>query len=940
MKLRIIKQIRRIFSLKEGEGARTALMFSFIFLLVTSLLIVKPVRNSLFLVNVGISKLPYAFILVAVFSAIVVTLFSKYSTKFHVGKLLRAVLDLSILSLLAFWALFYFGVESVWIIYIFYIWVSIFGVITTMQFWLLSNYIFTSREAKRLFGLVGAGGISGGIFGGYLTNFIAPRLGTENLILLSAVFLFLCIFIGRYAWVNYGKKNYAERHLVKTRTKTQSIPERTISVIFKSKYLTLLMGIVGVSVLVANLADYQFNLIASETIQDEDKLTAFFGFWLSNLSILSLLIQLFITGRMINYFGVGISLLLLPIGILIGAGAIIINPGIYSALLIKVNDGALKQSINKAARELLSLPIAAEVKNRVKAFIDVFVDNFATGVSGILLLIATLVFVISVQQISWIIIFFILIWLYMIYKIKSEYVNSFRMAIEKRFINFEEEPYNLNDASILNSLYKALEGDNERQILYVLSLIENVKSDGLIPRLKKLLQHKSAEVKSKALKLISEFDRKEFYELVLPLVEDPDMEVKTNAIIYLYDKSENPNDFISEYLQKEDLKIKIATMMCVAEDCCTNSELRKSMDIEEIYKSVFAKESMKLLEPDKVTLLKINAANFIGTSLSAKLYNKLIDLFEDDSIDVKKSAVINMGKTASIDFLEFLIENLNNSDLKVHVRDAITRIGEDAIGLLSEKLKDEKVDYLIRKAIPDVLARIYSDSQTNALLEQLPTSELGLRFEMIKSLNKLKTKFPAMRIDNSIIQKTIALEVNYYYKLSSILSVEKKALNSMTENRDEEALMKARRLLIISIEDKFNNILERIFRLLGLLYLSSDMYNAYLGIASRNKNIKADAIEFLDNSLSRKLKSTIIPIIETDTPDSLAEKAMILFEISFENEEQCIYELMEDDSNWLKACSIYLANALNGGKYTEKFESFVNDPDAIVRETAEHALMN
>ena len=162
----------------------------------------------------------------------------------------------------------------------------------------------------------------------------------------------------------------------------------------------------------------------------------------------------------------------------------------------------------------------------------------------------------------------------------------------------------------------------------------------------------------------------------------------------------------------------------------------------------------------------------------------------------------------------------------------------------------------------------------------------------------------------------------------------------MTENQDEEGLMKARRLLISSIEDKFNNILERIFRLLGLLYLSSDMYNAFLGIASRNENTKADAIEFLDNSLSRKLKSTIIPIIETDVPDSLAEKAMIFFEISFENEEQCINELMEGDSNWLKACSIYLANALNGSKYTEKFEKFVNDTDAIIRETAEHALMS
>ena len=308
-------------------------MFFLIFFLIASLLVIKPVRNSLFLSEIGASKLPYAFILVAFFSAGIVALFSKYSKKFHIGRLTRSVMNISIVSLITLWSLLHYGIETKLFIYVFYVWVALFGVITTMQFWLLSNYVFSIRQAKRLFGLIGAGGISGGIFGGYLTSYLAPNIGTENLLLVSSFFLFICIYLGKYVWVNYGRKNYSERISKTTQLEASEREESSFNIIRKSKYLTLFASIVGISVLVSNLVDYQFNMIVSQNIDNEDELTAFFGFWLSSLSIFSLLIQLLFSGKILTLYGIRASLLFLPFSLLIGSVAIFTYPVIFSAIL-------------------------------------------------------------------------------------------------------------------------------------------------------------------------------------------------------------------------------------------------------------------------------------------------------------------------------------------------------------------------------------------------------------------------------------------------------------------------------------------------------------------------------------------------------------------------------------------------------------------------------
>ena len=363
----------RTFDIREGELRRTFLMQLSIFLLISTLLIIKPSINSLFLINAGIENLPIAFILVAVFAGILTTFYSRLLNKIPLNRIIHYTLLISVICILLFTVLLKMNIIDVWILYVFYVWVAIFAVLATSQFWILANIIFNTREAKRLFNLIGGAAIAGGIFGGYLTSILAPYIGSENLLFIGAFFLVVCIFLIRMIW-NSNKSTATS--LYKRRKRMGRVSEHPLRLIVKSKHLTYLALITAIGVFVARLVDYQFSAISSLLITDEDELTAFFGFWFSNINIISLLIQLFLTRRVVGTFGVGMSLFFLPAGIFIGALSVMFFPALWSAILIKSADGSLKQSVNKSAIELLALPIPIETKNQAKTFIDVFVDSF------------------------------------------------------------------------------------------------------------------------------------------------------------------------------------------------------------------------------------------------------------------------------------------------------------------------------------------------------------------------------------------------------------------------------------------------------------------------------------------------------------------------------------------------------------------------------------
>ena len=191
---------KRTFDIREGELRRALLMQLNIFLLISTLLIIKPTINSLFLTNVGIDKLPLAFILVAVSAGIIMSFYSRWLRSRPLNKIINYTLLVSVASITVFALLLRLNYVETWVLYLFYVWVAVFGVLSASQFWIFANIVFNAREAKSLFGLIGSGAIAGGIFGGYLASILAPLMGSENLLFVGVFLLLICIFVNKTIW--------------------------------------------------------------------------------------------------------------------------------------------------------------------------------------------------------------------------------------------------------------------------------------------------------------------------------------------------------------------------------------------------------------------------------------------------------------------------------------------------------------------------------------------------------------------------------------------------------------------------------------------------------------------------------------------------------------------------------------------------------------------
>ncbi len=936
-----MKLILNLFSIREGEGFRASLMFAYIFLIIASLVVLKPVSKSMLLSQFGINQLPIVMMLVAVFSTIFIIIYLKFTGKVMLNRLISITLYASIIALLFFRGLLLINNQKVWFIYAFYIWVAIFGVVWSSQFWLLANYVFDAREAKRLFGFIGAGAISGGIFGGYLASYLAEPIGTKNLLLVCCFFIALCLFILRIVWIKSARLNYRESVLQQKRIKQKDTKGNPFQLILNSKHLTYLAGIVGISVLVAKIVDYQFSAIAIESIHEEDQLTAFFGFWLSTISVISLFIQLVFTNKILKTFGVNNSLYFLPVAILIGASAILFQPVLWAAILIKISDGGFKQSLHKAGKELLILPIPAAIKNKSKQFIDVFVVSLATGVAGLGLIVLTLVFHLSVRHITILLILMITFWLILNFLIKKEYLNSFRLAIEKRIIDPEEQTVNLEDAAVFQNLTKVLEGNNEKQILYVLNLMENVKNDRFVPKFKLLINHPSSSIKVKTFEIISKYDNVDFIFEATELVEHNDQDVRVAAMKHLCNHSLNKFDTLNRFLHHEDYLLQTSALICAAQESREDDELNEAINLKSIIDELIEDRYKRNESDEAKNFIKISIARVIGTAKNPELYSYLHKLLGQEPPEVLEAALFNAGQTKAKEFIQPLIDHLNTMLLRTSAREALANYGEDVIEILHKYLWQVETDKNKKMAMIKVLALIGSQNSVNVLTELLEEKDLRLRYEVIKALNKLKVKFPFLEFDEGKIELEIHEEIKNYYRILLELNNQNNLHSKpgkVENNETELKTAKARRLLIKALEEKVDINLERIFRLLGLRYTPKDMFNIYLGIVSKIKILRANAIEFLDNVLDSKLKSFIIPIVESQSVEYIINQMKGLFESELPSESGCYTLLLEGNDNWLKVCALYSIAESNESQCVQYVRPHLNNTDPVVKETAEYTM--
>ena len=372
---------KRVVDIRPGEGKKVLLTFLYFFLIITSYYLIKPVSRSLALGALGSRMIPYIDLVCAAVMGPIVTGFARFVDRVPKTQLVSRTFWLLIGLLVAFWRLLTWHWPLV--TSIFYVWVSIFSVLVVTLFWLVANDLYRSREAKRLFGFIGSGGILGGIVGSSIAAFGARWLGTEQLVLLSAGMLLACWFVVQQLWKAAPTRSEDD---AQTAARPQSFLSNVgefVTLLGRSRYLLLLIALVGLGKLISTLLYYQLNPFIEQTFADQDARTAFTGMFFGGMNVLAFLIQFFCTSWILRRWGLTSAMLALPAGLLLGSTALAFVPIFWIAAVTELYDGSLNYSLQQTTKEVLYLPIDRSIRYKVKPFIDMVVFRFGKGMAAI-----------------------------------------------------------------------------------------------------------------------------------------------------------------------------------------------------------------------------------------------------------------------------------------------------------------------------------------------------------------------------------------------------------------------------------------------------------------------------------------------------------------------------------------------------------------------------
>jgi AAA family ATP:ADP antiporter len=923
--------IKKIFDVREGEFKVSLWMLAYIFLVIAVLLIIKPTVNALFLSELGVEQLPFAFLLVAVTAVTTSYFYSKAVSRFPLKKVIEVTIISSITILIGLGILLSLHVVSGVLLYFFYIWVAIYAVLSASQFWVLANLVFNIREAKRLFGFIGSGAIIGGIFGGYLTSILAPLIGNENLMFVAAMLLLFCIPLLRRIWNIRVRKNGS----VKKHKSAASTVDPPLKLILKSKHLTYIASIVAVSVVVAKLVDYLFSDFASSAITDADELTAFFAFWFSTFNLLSLVIQLFFTHRIVGIWGVGFSLLLLPIGIFSGSILFLLLPELSAVVVIKAMDGILKQSIHKSASELLTLPLPFDLKNRTKSFIDVVVDSLATGIAGCLLIFVVRGLDLPSMYIGILIIVLVCLWLYFIYKVRIEYYKTFRSNLEILTDSFKKtKKITASKASVVMGMRTVFKNGTEEQILFMLDKLMEINDKRFADDVELLLEHPSNKVKLSAIQNLYFLNAQSMTAEVSDLLKIEDRELTIATLAYILSFAHKDKSFVFDaYLTHSNERIAMAALFCLAREAKNNYSLKQRYSLLDRISKAIAD-----IEKHENNISFLGAViEVLGVANMPIFYSKLIEFLQHPYEEVVITTIKAIGTTSDPALGQQIIPFLALKNYRPMVIEAFKQYGPQVLPLLRKNVQDRLQPISVIRFIPAAMQSFYSKEAVHHLLGILTDHDLTVRLEVVRALSAIRATHPQLKFNRYKVVSVIFDECKLYHQtLSSMHTQIIISYRNRNKSKKEidDAERDARTSLLELLERRLDSGLERIFKLLGLRYQQKDVAIAYEGLLSQKQEAQHNAIEFLDNLLTGELKRKLLPIIEESALDISSEEELQKIKHKIPSELECFKLLLQGNDLKIKLAVLYLITQQKEARYLNIIENHLTDTDHKIRSFA------
>jgi AAA family ATP:ADP antiporter len=451
----------RLFSdVKAGEGLNSLLLALNLFLILVSYYFLKTLREPLIQRGEhGAQVKSYAAAAQALLLLVAVPAYGALASRFPRRKLINTVTLIFVGCMLGFYAA---AVTGLSIGVLFYFWVGIFNMMIVAQFWAFANDLYTADEGSRLFPIVAFGASLGAVVGSKLAGLLLAPIGLYQLLLVAAGVLLASVFVANI--VDRRERQRTEFELPPAET-TAELPAATTAqmriaagaelpleegsafrVVFRSRYLILLAALMfllnwvntnGEFILSATLKDAYDAAVAAATARGapapskDDFIAAYYASYFTTVNLAGVIIQLFLTSRIIKYFGARRSILVLPI-ISVGSYALLgLYPVLSAIRWAKIAENSTDYSLNNTVRGMLFLPTTRAEKYKGKQAIDSFFVRMGDVFSAILVFVGTTWLALSTRQYALVNLGLALTWLALAVVVGREYARRAQVGADR-----------------------------------------------------------------------------------------------------------------------------------------------------------------------------------------------------------------------------------------------------------------------------------------------------------------------------------------------------------------------------------------------------------------------------------------------------------------------------------------------------------------------------
>ena len=772
--------------------------------------------------------------------------------------------------------------------------------IPMLLFWSFAALVFNPREAKRLYGFIGAGGTTACILAGFVVRPLASQFGTPNLLILVAL-----LIAGFMLSVARLSKSEASRQSQTTAAGgTAKRPSRSDYYLglLKTTQIRGMFLLVASATLTLTVVDYQFKAGARAHYEGAE-LAGFFGNFYAIASIVALVLQLFLVHRILQAGGVMLGLALLPCGLFLTT----VGTSVFGEFSWMVSSKFIVQilsfTVDSAALQMLYLGIAKQSRSQARAFVEGIGKPLAIALTGLALVGTVKLVPLHILAAGGAI--FSICWLGLVRRNSAAYVSALINSIGAGRLDLAQETTAFHDKTFETHVRQALSSAKDDEVPYLLDLLPEMEDVDWTPEFRTLLKREDPEVKISAIDYLNQYGNEQDQSVILMLIRHANPDVRSAAIYAsALMVEEEAIEEIGQKLEDDHPQVRGAAVAAMI----NSGDLDRLLDAGVVLKDMLSSQNAEDREAAADTLAHIRIGG---------LSRPLIGLLQDSETVVRRRSLEACKRRPDSQLIPVVIPLLADPHLAPEAADALAAFESDALDHLIPYIELSRLDGAFTGSfrVPEILARIGDLSALPALLQACEAPDLNLRKEAIGAYCRLLQSASALNPFIPELQRIANREV-------SAARSRQQTLHQLKEAQEATVLRDALRA-------EFNAHLQNVFTLLDTSTPNVNMQTIYLSLTRGTDESRANALEVLDNVLEGDFKGGLLSLLEsTDTkpPDRTTSAKIYL-------------DLMKDGApEWVTAGALYAATEEGTGEAGDVARKFLSHDSAVVRETALFAL--